>query len=145
VTNYNKKVFLFVSHEHVEKFHTTRTAMDRFKGRMRTYVNVPVEHFVEGVAECAAGLVATVARFRVRTDAEQDGVVVRMGKDKVAALRVQLKAAHKTSGRLQRDIDQEEAALFAACKHDGPRTDDLCTNCGLSLDQFAVAAKAIAQ
>jgi len=111
VTNHTKSVFLFVSHDKVESSYTTHTAMDRWKGRVRTYVDVPVDQFVEGTVQCVSSILETLIAYSGRTDEDQHMVLVRMSTEKLADLRKKLQESHKLSERLRREVDLEEQTL----------------------------------
>lgn len=113
VTNYNKQIMLFVSHDNVEKHHTTRTARDRFKNRMRTYVNVPVEHFVEGIDQCAAALLNHITSFKPRNESEQSAVHQQISRERVVVLENELKIAERKCVRLRRELEKEKQQLAA--------------------------------
>jgi hypothetical protein len=111
VTNHDKTVFLFVSHDQVESTYTTHTSMDRWKGRMRTFVDVPIGEFVQGTKECVEAILQTLVKFGDRSEQDQQTLLLKMSTEKVTTLRTQLAQAHKASEKLQRAIDLEEGVL----------------------------------
>lgn len=134
VTNYNKSVFLFVSHDKVESTYTTHTSMDRWKGRVRTYVDVPTGQFTEGIPECAAAMAQTLASFTAPTDDIRRQMAIKVSKEKLVKLRADLHAAHKNSERLRRAIDTEEHRLLETCTHDDAQDKTVpCPCCGLDV------------
>ena len=111
VTNHDKSVFLFVSHERVEASFTTHTSMDRWKGRVRTYVDVPVGEFAEGTDACVDSILETLIRFSSRTPKTQEAVLVKMHTEKLAALRTKKSETEKILARTVREIEKQEELL----------------------------------
>ena len=119
VTNHDKSVFMFVSHARAEATYTTHTSMDRWKNRVRTFVDVPLGEFVEGTEQCAHTIFDTLLEFGPRSDNDQNAIMIKMTTEKLEGLRAKLHEAHKTSEKTRREIDLEEAALVklnALCK-----------------------------
>lgn len=113
VTNHDKSVFLFVAHDRVEATYTTHTSMDRWKGRIRTYVDVPIGEFVQGIPECAAAICRTLIQFEQRDPQAHAQLLIKMSTEKLESLKQRLRDAHKTTEKLRREIDAEEVALTA--------------------------------
>lgn len=111
VTNHDKSVFLFVSHDRVESTYTTHTSMDRWKGRVRTFVDVPIGEFVQGDELCAKTILQTLVKFGGRSEEDQHALLVKMSTEKLTSLRAKLQEAHKTSEKLRREIDVEEGVM----------------------------------
>ncbi len=115
LTNHDRQVFLFVSHDKVESSFVTHKANDRWKNRVRVYVDVPPAQFVEGTLACAQGIVDTLASFGVRTKSDHHAMKIKLAQEKTAELRQELQTIHKTSERLRRAIESEETTLRALC------------------------------
>ena len=135
ITNEDKSVFLFVPHDKAEKSYTTRTAPDRFKGRVRTFVNVPTDQFVEGVKECAAAIVTTLGKFQPVTQEQIKAVTIKMTKEKIHAMRAELHQIQHKSEKLRREISKEEWNLFNTCAHKETQN-KMCTSCELILSHY---------
>ena len=114
VTNYNCEVFLFVSHDDADANYETRTAMDRFKNRERTYVNVPKDLFVEGVSECALKMREVLSVFTPPSPKVRAERAVESQREKVRMLQVKVDELRKVQSRLemeQRKLQEMEQGL----------------------------------
>ena len=87
--------------------------MDRWKGRVRTYVDVPVGEFVQGIPECAAAIGKTLLQFEQRDPQAHGKLLIKMSREKLDLLKQKLRDAHKTAEKLRREIDAEEQNLAA--------------------------------
>lgn len=101
LTNYDRRVFLFVSHEDANENHETRTAMDRFKGRQRTFVNVPKEFFTEGIGSCALKIRQVLDTFQPIDEAEQGQRAIEQQQEKVHILETKMDEMKKLQKKLE--------------------------------------------
>jgi hypothetical protein len=107
LTNYDRRVFLFISHDVANENKEARNIFDGDKRRNRTLVQVPKEFFTEGIGSCALKIRQMLETFQLIDEAEQGQRAIKQQQEKIHILETKMDEMKK----LQKKLETERTKL----------------------------------